>query len=1108
MESKAEKYIRQLEQEIDSFYAFSDDTMEVFDDFVSKSPLPDIKVNGSLKSFYIKFRKLRDLYDEASYDTQALIKKAAEYDTAIEAGRGSSNTELIDNVQVHIKQLREDSDTFKNALSEYIEKLAGIIQSVELKKKVIQENLQFVNALDLARKNKEYSERIVALSKDTQRAIKQLTTENTYEQYNERLKRAEQKYLAQRDNAYASEQEIEEYKKQMRLSEDEQAAYAKAVTMREGIKLTIDNYENDIYALTSIRPHVLATHDSIVGSVVSRIDQPPTVRIFDMTPPPSVDITQELSRVQREVYEKFKQFKWPSPIIAPPMNQCDQKLVRTGLNLAQKLTYHYMQPYNQVGNHIGVNALLVHSAGSGKTCTASLIMSVFARAGYTIIPASKLSINADLPQAAVINQCDFNIQQWTHGRPITDVVLHEFLRRVRQKIPEISLEKAKLKIYDLLEKNRRGEGAKVEEPETPEIEKSTEMDETPEESDLLPSLSETSAKFRDRVVKNIYYYALKNVLQGKMGVSQIGNPLEALSYQKLGNVPTGKGWMADLMGISRTTGKAKSNQTPEQKARQQKNSDGKRDILRKCLIVIDEAHKIVGFASDLKDNETPNFKDIRNHIWDSYELSGKDSARVLLLTATPISEHPVDLVNLASLLAPRELVKSLGFAEYGMFTNRKELEKIRSDFMAAEFKDGRFLRPDKLKKLLNGRVSYFNFSGDASRFPQPKEPGADHWAVNYIPVKLSLIQGQRMVRCYEQPENTKTKDKLQLKAGSELVKSAKGLFLFNAKTGTLEIMKGIPKISNSTNKAVCMIINSNWPWITGSDGKKLKMKTADDILKQSIPERKKMFTNDEIEKYSPVMLALINKVVYDCQDGKKKLHRTYENSTAPFSDRMRGYKQYIFTDVSGSKDKFGVRMIQALLELKGYVRVNKYDSVDIINAPPYKGMMVFDNKVKHHGNQKELLKYFNSPENIDGKLCSVFINSGLFKEGISLFDIMFVHIVGVILTQADLIQAVARAIRNCSRGRTPYTPNIGWTIHINVYSPHFDKDPQAPALYPLQILEMIQPEGGLYKKAINEMELIMRHSAYDRLLLESINNASLTNEQAVQLWRDRDKHQS
>ena len=72
--------------------------------------------------------------------------------------------------------------------------------------------------------------------------------------------------------------------------------------------------------------------------------------------------------------------------------------------------------------------------------------------------------------------------------------------------------------------------------------------------------------------------------------------------------------------------------------------NGKEDPLKKTLIIIDEAHKLL--SDDLKPQERPNFSILKKFIHNSYEKSKKDSVRVLLMTATPYTTNPSTLIKL------------------------------------------------------------------------------------------------------------------------------------------------------------------------------------------------------------------------------------------------------------------------------------------------------------------------------------------------------------------------------------------------------------------------------------------------------------------------------
>jgi hypothetical protein len=133
--------------------------------------------------------------------------------------------------------------------------------------------------------------------------------------------------------------------------------------------------------------------------------------------------------------------------------------------------------------------------------------------------------------------------------------------------------------------------------------------------------------------------------------------------------------------------------------------NGKEDILKKTLIIIDEAHKLYG--GDLKGSERPNMQIMERLLQKSYTKSGKDSARLLLMTATPFTNSPMELFKLVNLC--------------------KEDPAERITIQPAEFK-ATYMGADDLlsdtgvKKLadkLSGYISYLNREQDPTQFAQP-----------------------------------------------------------------------------------------------------------------------------------------------------------------------------------------------------------------------------------------------------------------------------------------------------------------------------------------------------------------------------------------------------
>ena len=133
--------------------------------------------------------------------------------------------------------------------------------------------------------------------------------------------------------------------------------------------------------------------------------------------------------------------------------------------------------------------------------------------------------------------------------------------------------------------------------------------------------------------------------------------------------------------------------------------NGEADPLRKTLLIIDEAHKLYG-GGDLSSIERPDMNALQNALQQSYAISGNDSVKLLLMTATPITENPMELIQLINLTKP---------VKYQMPHTFDEFSKEYLD----EF--GRFTPEGEQKYLddIAGHLSYLNREKDARQFAQP-----------------------------------------------------------------------------------------------------------------------------------------------------------------------------------------------------------------------------------------------------------------------------------------------------------------------------------------------------------------------------------------------------
>lgn len=131
--------------------------------------------------------------------------------------------------------------------------------------------------------------------------------------------------------------------------------------------------------------------------------------------------------------------------------------------------------------------------------------------------------------------------------------------------------------------------------------------------------------------------------------------------------------------------------------------NGTEDILKKTLVIIDEAHKL--YSPDIKASEKPNVEIMNKLIKKSYNISGKDSVKLLLLTATPYTSDPMHLIKLINLM--------------------KENDELPDEFneFSKKYLDERNKFTDKgAEKYLNdiaGYISYLNRDRDVRNFAYP-----------------------------------------------------------------------------------------------------------------------------------------------------------------------------------------------------------------------------------------------------------------------------------------------------------------------------------------------------------------------------------------------------
>ena len=137
-----------------------------------------------------------------------------------------------------------------------------------------------------------------------------------------------------------------------------------------------------------------------------------------------------------------------------------------------------------------------------------------------------------------------------------------------------------------------------------------------------------------------------------------------------------------------------------------RNPTNNGDPLRKVIVIIDEAHKI--FDGSLGPLERPNIELLHSGIQKSYNLSKKNSVRLIFLTATPIINDGMDLVHMLNMMIP--LKKDKLPHNFELFK-----EKYLDD-------DGTFKSNMKntFQNKVAGLISYLDRTKDPTQFAQAR----------------------------------------------------------------------------------------------------------------------------------------------------------------------------------------------------------------------------------------------------------------------------------------------------------------------------------------------------------------------------------------------------
>jgi hypothetical protein len=219
----------------------------------------------------------------------------------------------------------------------------------------------------------------------------------------------------------------------------------------------------------------------------------------------------------------------------------------------------------------------------------------------------------------------------------------------------------------------------------------------------------TRTTLKDDIWKNMFDTVCSLSMQEKMAK---GARFPLKMTDRMRYVPDN--WSIRPMSYKQFTNLISAN---NQQYHQLVKKNGQKDPLRKTLLIIDEAHKLYG-GYDLLPAEKPDMRKFKAALYNSFSVSGNESVKLLLMTATPYSQDPMELMKLVNLVKePNEQIP----------TSFNEFEHVFLDQ-----KTGKFTEAGKKAFLnnINGVISSLDRGSDTREFAQPK--------IELVNVKMSL----------------------------------------------------------------------------------------------------------------------------------------------------------------------------------------------------------------------------------------------------------------------------------------------------------------------------------------------------------------------------------
>jgi hypothetical protein len=406
----------------------------------------------------------------------------------------------------------------------------------------------------------------------------------------------------------------------------------------------------------------------------------------------------------------------------------------------------------------------------------------------------------------------------------------------------------------------------------------------------------------------------------------------------------------------------------------------------------------------------------------------------IIMSGTPMRDHPNEIAPVLNLVLP--LDKQLPTGK--KFNEKYLYQEDGVDYVKKDMKD-------ELKEYMKGRVSFLKSTVDVETEYVGK-PIGDLKYTPVVPSHMSEFQSESYTQAYKKDTSGKEIDDEDIiefendkeDGGTGVYSNSQQATLFVFPDGSYGL-KGFKKYVKKTESSTL-------------SGKKRKVissfrlsKEFEQILRGNTVKE----TINNIRRYSALYADIIESILQT----PDKLHFIYGSR------------------VSGS----GNILLGCLLDLVGYARARGMERTPALRY------FVISSQTSSDKATENIIKFFSSSDNMNGKFINVLIGSKIISEGLTIKNVQEIHIVTPHWNYSELSQAIARGIRLRAHEdliRAGQEPLIRVYQHVDI--------PKTGISIDLKRYELSERKDISMK----DIERLVKESAFDCALTYNRNNIS------------------